>query len=98
MDFSLAAASRAYSLVAVCRLLTAAASLVAEHQLWGAGAQQLRLLDSEHRLSSCGPRALLLHGPRDLLRSGIELMSPALAGGLLTTVPPGKPLHVYFNI
>ena len=27
----------------------------------------------------------------DLPRSGIELMSPALAGGLFTTEPPGKP-------
>ena len=30
----------------------------------------------------------------DLPRSGIEPVSPALAGGFLTTVPPGKPLIV----
>ena len=27
----------------------------------------------------------------DLPRPGLESMSPALAGGFLTTVPPGKP-------
>ena len=45
----------------------------------------------KHRLSSCGPQALLLHGMWNLPRSGIEFMSPALAGRFLTTEPPGKP-------
>ena len=46
----------------------------------------------EHRLSSCA------HGPRHpmacgiLLGSGIEPASPELAGRLLTTKPPEKPL------
>ena len=31
--------------------------------------------------------------PRDLPNTGIEPMSPALAGGFFTTVPPGKPLR-----
>ena len=44
----------------------------------------------EHRLSSCGARAQLLHGMWDLHRPGLEPVSPALAGGFLTTVPPGK--------
>ena len=44
----------------------------------------------EHRLSSCGARAYLLHGMWNLYRPGIEPMSPALAGGFLSTVPPGK--------
>ena len=30
--------------------------------------------------------------PGDLPDAGIELMSPALAGGFLRTEPPGKPL------
>ena len=30
--------------------------------------------------------------PRDLLDPEMELASPVLAGGLLTTEPPGKPL------
>ena len=46
----------------------------------------------EHRLSSCGTRASLLHGMWDLPGPGLEPMSPALAGGFLTTVPPGKSL------
>ena len=44
--------------------------------------------------SSCGTRAQLLHGMWDLPGPGIEPMSPALAGGFLTTAPPGKSLDV----
>ena len=44
----------------------------------------------EHRLSSCGARAQLLCGVWDLPGPGIEPMSPALAGGILTTAPPEK--------
>ena len=44
----------------------------------------------EHRLSSWGARASLLHGMWDLPGPGLEPMSPAFAGGFLTTVPPGK--------
>ena len=45
----------------------------------------------EHRLSLCGAQALLLSGMWDLPGSGLEPVSPALAGGFLTTVSPGKP-------
>ena len=45
----------------------------------------------EHRLSSCGPWAQPLRGTRDPPRPGPEPVSPAPAGGLPTTVPPGKP-------
>ena len=58
---------------------TIVASLVAEHRL------QMR------RLSNCGPRAQPLRGMRDPPRPGLEPVSPALAGGLPTTAPPGKP-------
>ena len=50
----------------------------------------------ERRLSSCGTRAYLLRGMWDLRGPGLELMSPALAGGFLTTAPPGKPNNEYF--
>ena len=46
----------------------------------------------ERRLSSCGAGALLLRGMWDLPGPGLEPVSPALAGGFLTTVPPGKSL------
>ena len=59
--------------------LTIAASLAAEHRL------QMR------RLSNCGSRAQLLRGMWDLPRPGLEPVSPALAGRLSTTAPPGKP-------
>ena len=50
-----------------------------------------------HRLSSCGTRAQLLHGMWDLPGPGLEPMSPALAGGLPTTAPPGKPCNLLLN-
>ena len=50
----------------------------------------------ESRLSSCGARAYLLRSMWDLPRPGLEPVSPALAGGFLTTVPPGKSLCYYF--
>ena len=59
--------------------LTIAAPLVAEHRLL------------TRRLSNCGSRAQLLRGMWDLPRPGLEPVSPALAGGFLTTAPPGKP-------
>ena len=66
-------------LIAVCGPLTIAASLVAEHRL------------QTRRLSNCGSWAQLLRGMWDLPRPGLEPMSPALAGRLSTTAPPGKP-------
>ena len=49
------------------------------------------------RPSNCGPRAQPLRGTRDPPRPGFEPMSPALAGRLPTTAPPGKP-HMYVLI
>ena len=65
--------------IAVRGPLTVTASLVAEHRL------------QTRRLSSCGSRAQLLRGMWDLPRPGREPVSPALAGRLSTTAPPGKP-------
>ena len=66
-------------LIAVRGPLTIVASPVAEHRL------QMR------RLSNCGSRAQVLRGMWDPPRPGLEPVSPALAGGLSTTAPPGKP-------
>ena len=49
----------------------------------------------EHGLSSCGAQAQLLPGMWDLPGPGLEPVSPALAGGFLTTAPPGKSLDVF---
>ena len=65
--------------IAVHRPLTVAASPVAEHRL------------QTCRLSNCGSRAQLLRGMWDPHRPGLEPVSPALAGRLSTTAPPGKP-------
>ena len=71
--------------IAVRRPPTAAASPIAEHRL------------QTRRLSSCGSRAQLLRGMWDLPRPGLEPVSPALAGGLSTTAPPGKPTCSSFD-
>ena len=50
-----------------------------------------------HGLGSCGAWASLLCGMWDLPGPGLEPVSPALAGGFLTTAPPGKFLFVTFD-
>ena len=45
----------------------------------------------EHRLNSCNALASLLCNMWDLPGSGIDPVSPALAGGFFTTEPSGKP-------
>ena len=71
--------------IAVRGPLTIAASPVAEHRL------------QTRRLSNYGSRAQLLCGTRDPPRPGPEPVSPALAGRLSTTAPPGKPGPVVLN-
>ena len=71
--------------------------------LCGCGAQashpgdfSLRSTGSTVRgLHSCGTWAYLLRGMWDLLRSGIEPMSPALAGRFFTTQSLGNPFSPY---
>ena len=48
--------------------------------------------------SSCGMPAQLLRGTRDPPGPGIEPVSPALAGGFLTTVPPGKSMSFFLKL
>ena len=71
--------------IAVRGPLTVVASLVAEHRL------------QTRRFSSCGSRAPLPRGMWDLPRPGLEPVSPALAGRLSTTAPPGKPWVILFK-
>ena len=68
--------------IAVRGPLTIAAPPAAGHRL------------QTRRLSSCGSRAQPLRGMWDPPRPGPEPVSPALAGRLSTTAPPGKPLIV----
>ena len=75
--------------VAVHRLLIAVASLVAEHRPPGAWASVV----AECGLGSCGTWTYLPCGMWSFPRPGIELVSPALAGGFLTTGPRGKYQH-----
>ena len=71
--------------IAVRGPLTIAASPVEEHRL------------QTRRLSNCGPRAQLLRSMWDPPRPGLKPMSPALAGRLSTTAPPGKPYTSVFS-
>ena len=82
---SLVAASGGHSSSRCGGPLTIAASLVAEHRL------------QTRRLSNCGSRAQLLRGMWDPPRAGPEPVSPAVAGRLSTTAPPGKPSAVFFK-
>ena len=74
----------------VCGLLIAVASLVEETGSRCAGFNSCGSQALKRRLSSCGAQAYLLCGMWDLPGLGIEPVSPALAGRLLTTLPPGK--------
>ena len=71
--------------IAVRGPLTIAGSLVVEHRL------------QTHRLSNYGSRAQPLRGTWDPPRPGLEPVSPALAGRLSTTAPPGKPRLFVFK-
>ena len=68
-----------------CAGLSPSRPLVAKHRL------------QTRRLSSCGSRAELLRGMWDPPRPGLEPASPALAGRLPNTAPPGKP-RTFFKI
>ena len=99
---SAVAASGGCSLLAVCGLPVAGASLVAGRRPWGTQAsaaeahgphsRSSRAL--EHAFSSCGAQAQLLCAMQHLPGPRTEPMSPALAGGLLTTGPPGKSFSI----
>ena len=73
------------------RALSTQASVVVACTLSSCGSRTL-----ERRLSSCGARAQLLHSMWDLPGPGLKPVSPALAGGFLTTAAPGKPLYGCF--
>ena len=75
------------------RLYGTCTSVVAARGLGSCGSWAL-----EYSLSSCGTQAQLLHGLWDLPRPGTEPMSPTLAGGFLSTEPPGKPNMVISNL
>ena len=72
--------------IAVRGPLTTAAPPTAGHRL------------QTRRLSSRGSRAQPLRGTRDPPRPGLKPVSPALAGRLSTTAPPGKPCTSVFLI
>ena len=87
---SLVAESGGYCLVTGHRLLTVAASLVVEHDFRHTSFSGCGLQALERGLNSCGAQAQLLHGTWNLPVPGIKPVSPALAGGFLSTAPPGK--------
>ena len=100
---SLVVASGGLLFIAVCRLLIVVASrcgawalgmrasVVVACRLSSCGSRAL-----ERRLGSCGTETWLLRGTWDLPRPGLEPVSPALAGGFLTTALPGKSMAHFF--
>ena len=76
----MAMASRCRAQAVGTRALVVAADGLSSCGLWAL----------EHTLGSCGTGAWLLCSMWDLTQPGIEPVSPALAGGFLSTVPPGK--------
>ena len=100
--------------IVVHGLLIAVASLVAGHGLQAHRLQQLEHVGSVvvvrrlqgaqasivmvHGLSSCGAQAQFLCSMWDIPAPVIERMSPALAGRLLTTDPPGKSPKAIVNL
>ena len=85
--------------IVVLGLLTAVASLIVQHGIQACGLSSCGTQVLEcGGFSGCGARAQLLGGMWDLPGPGIEPMSPALAGGFLTTAPPGKSLKYFLNV
>ena len=100
---SLVAVTRGHSLVLAYGLLTLVAPFTRplaqapSAQASGVAACGLSSCDLwalEHGLSGCGARAQFLRGMWDPSRPGIKPVFPALAGGLPSTVPPGKSLRL----
>ena len=68
------------------------ASLVTEHRLLACELSSFGSVALEHKLSNGGAQAWLLHGMWDLPGSGIEPVSPALAGNSLPLSHQGRPM------
>ena len=84
--------------VAVRGLLIAVASLVAEHGLQVRGLQQLWLVGSRVQAQQLRCTGLDAPQPVGSSRTRAQPVSPAMAGGLLTTEPPGKSPYSIFNV
>ena len=63
---------------------------------WALGTRASVVVALERRLRSCGAWTLLLCGMWELPGPGLEPVFPELAGGFLTTAPPGKPYYLGF--
>ena len=82
--------SGSYSLVAVHGLLTAVASLIADHERTSSEVV-------EHELRSCDAQGYLPVAYGVFLDQGLN-SSPALQGRFLTTRPPEKPKSMAFSL
>ena len=106
LGFSLAVESGGYSLVEVHRLLSLQRLLL----LWRTGSmacglsscgictQWLQFPGSRAQAQKLWRLAYLLQGTWDLPTSGIEPLSPAMAGRFLTTESPEAPKYFYLFI
>ena len=93
-DFS-SCSERGLLFIPVFGLLIAVASLVVEQGIRASVVAARRFHSCDLRVLECGPSncgtwAWLLYSMGVLLGPGIEPVSPASAGGFLSTAPPGK--------
>ena len=85
-----------YLFLALCRLFLVAV-IRGYCSLWGMGfSLQQNMPSRALRVQQLWCRAQSFHGSQNLPRPGIEPVSPALVGGLLPTVPPGKSYSAIF--
>ena len=98
VDFSLVATSRGYCLVAVCGLLITVTSRCRAQALEHVSFGSCSCHALDHRFSSCGSPAWLLHSTWDLTGPGIKPVSLGLTGILFTTEVPGKPPSLFKSI
>ena len=92
--FSLTVARGSYSLIAVCRLLTAVDSLVEEHGPQVCGLQQLQLPGSRQQTQQLWHLGLVASQHVGSSQTGIKPVSPTLASGFFTPEPPGNPQNL----
>ena len=85
------------SAAALCRLLSGASSLVAERGRWGVRASVAAAPGPQSTGSAVSAPEAGCPSLCGIFRTGIHPVSPALAGGLLATEPPGTPYPAFFK-
>ena len=97
VGFSLLAASRSQSVVAVCRLLIAVASLPAGRRLWDTWAQQFQSTGSRAQVQQLWHTGLVAPRRAGSSRSRDRTRVSCIGRKILTIEPPGKPFIWFYS-